>query len=240
MSENKIADNVSAQILLIGSGRLAEHLQHWFQFSASKQSILYTWDRQQDPVALNRYCQKATHVWLAISDSAILPFYEHYLKGYDFKTIHFSGSFHDSRMISAHPLMTFSSQLYSEDFYPKINFALTGCTELSDALPGFKNPFFILPTEKKSIYHALCVVAGNFPQILWREVYKTAEKNSIPVEIFEPYIQKVAENFIDLKEKSLTGPFIRKDLETVEKNKLALKNTSFESIYTAFQKEFFK
>jgi 2-dehydropantoate 2-reductase len=234
------SENSFSTILLIGSGRLATHLQYWFQFNQHNSTLL-TWDRHQDPRALAKYCLSATHVWLALSDAAIVPFFEKNLQGYDFKTIHFSGALHDNRIISTHPLMTFSTDLYTEHFYNQITFAINGCDSLPEALPGFtKNPFFILPTEKKALYHALCVVAANFPQMLWNEVFKLAEANHIPTNAFHPYIQKTAENFLALQDKALTGPFVRKDLETIDKNKKSLAGHSLEKIYTAFEKEFLK
>ena len=160
----------SATILLIGSGQLSKHLIHWFNLNKNHSTVLLTWDRHQDPHALHRYAAQSTHVWLAISDGAIVSFYEKFLAGHDVRVVHFNGALHDPRLIAAHPLMSFPAELYPDDFYSQIQFALTGCNSLNEALPGFKNSYFPLAAENKPLYHALCVMAGNFPQILWNEV----------------------------------------------------------------------
>lgn len=227
-------------ILLIGSGKLAKHLNHWFRLNNLSHNILLTWDRHQDPHLIRDYVSRATHVWLAISDHSIIPFYEKHLNGHDNITVHFSGALHDDRLIAAHPLMSFGPELYSNEIYKKIHFGLTGCDSLSEALPGFTNSFFSVSGTNKPLYHALSVMAGNFPQILWTEIYQLAEKYQIPSSALDLYIQQITENFIRFKSEALTGPFIRKDLQTIEKNVTALKQTKLKSIYESFQKEFLK
>ena len=229
-----------ATILLIGSGKLSKHLNHWLHLNSNDSIQLLTWDRHQDPHAIHRYAAQATHIWLAISDSAIVPFYEKYLAGHDARVVHFSGALHDSRMIAAHPLMSFSDVLYTDDFYPQIYFALTGCDSLSKALPGINNPSFSVQAEIKPLYHALCVAAGNFPQILWNEVYRIAADQKLPAAAFDLYIEKITQNFLTLKDKSLTGPIARKDVSTVDQNISALAGTSLQSIYKTFRQEFLK
>lgn len=226
-------------VLLIGSGKLAHHLNHWFHLYNKSNSLL-TWDRHQDPHALRRNISVASHVWLAISDSALVPFYEKYLAGHETTVVHFSGALHDERLISAHPLMSFTNELYPDDFYKKIQFALTGAKDLKTALPHFENSFFSLRPSDKALYHALCVLAGNFPQMLWNEVYNYAQSLQIPAAALDIYIQKITQNFIDLKTQALTGPFIRNDQKTIEKNVEALKGTLLQNIYQSFQKEFSK
>ena len=229
-----------ATILLIGSGKLSKHLNHWLNLNANSSHKLLTWDRHQDPHAIHRYAAQATHIWLAISDAAIVPFYQKYLAGHDARVVHFSGALHDSRMIAAHPLMSFSEVLYTDDFYPQIYFGLTGCDSLSKALPGFTNPSFTLSAEIKPLYHALCVAAGNFPQMLWNEVHKIASDQKLPQKAFDLYIEKITQNFLTLKDKSITGPIARKDVSTVDQNISALAGTRLQSIYKSFLQEFLK
>lgn len=228
---------MSPTVLLIGSGKLAQHLNYWFHLFNYPNPLL-TWDRHQDPQALRKYILQATHIWMAISDSALTPFYNQYLEGHDKTVVHFSGALHDDRMIAAHPLMSFTGQLYTDEFYKKIQFALTGTTELTTALPYFSNLFFCIKPADKPLYHALCVMAGNFPQILWKEIYRLAQDYKIPPEAFDLYVQKITQNFVELKDKALTGPLIRKDHVTLEKNEQALAGTHLQPIYQSFKKEF--
>jgi hypothetical protein len=229
-------------ILIVGSGRLATHLSHWMtlQNSENTKYKILNWDRGQDPHLIRTFIQQADLIWLAIADSALVSFYEKYLLGFDhFKVVHFSGALHDPRMISAHPLMTFGFELYPEDIYKKIQFAITGCETLSEVLPGFQNQYFTLPAEQKPLYHALCVVSGNLPQLLWSETSKVCHENKIPFSAFELLMRQSLENFLTNGEKALTGPFARNDMTTIEKNKAALPQ-SLKNIYSQFQKEFLK
>ena len=224
-------------ILLIGSGRLAKHLFHW-NSRLEKPNAILTWDRSQDPHLLNQFLNKTNIVWLAISDSALVSFYEKNLAALDHTVVHFSGALHDSRMISAHPMMTFPDALLEDNTYNEIFFGLTGATDLKTALPNFKNSFFEISEQHKALYHALCVTSGNFPQMLWLESEKQFSKLNVPTEAFHTYIKQVLTNYINLKEKSLTGPLIRKDLQTIEKNETSLIGSKLKSIYHSFVKEF--
>lgn len=239
----------SQTILIVGSGRLAMHLNHWVSLQTTNQTLVHgsdlnkykilNWDRHQDPHLIKNFIQQADLVWLAISDSAIVSFYEKYLHGFDLKVVHFSGALHDERILCAHPLMTFSEKIYSDDIYSKIQFAITGFKNLNEALPSFKNSYFQLSANDKPLYHALCVVAGNFPQLLWVEVSKICAEKNIPFSAFDIYLRQITENFISEGDLALTGPFARRDLVTIEKNKSAL-TAPLKNIYSQFQTEFLK
>lgn len=222
-------------ILLIGSGRLAQHLQHWIQLSTEK-IYLQTWDRHQNPQRIQQLKLNADIVWLAISDKAIIPFFEKHLQGMDKVVVHFSGQVHHPQMIGCHPLMTFSSNLYSDQTYQEIPFAICGADDLKSILPGFTNPFFKITAEQKSLYHALCVVSGNFPQMLWAEASKICEAEQIPYSHFKMLCEYSLKNFFDHGPTALTGPFVRKDFETIDKNISALP-APLKEIYQSFKKE---
>ncbi len=237
----EIMTNVQT-ILIVGSGRLAMHLNHWVSIQKNNSKIklkILNWDRNQDPHLIKTFIQQANIVWLAISDSAIVSFYEKYLLGFDLTTVHFSGALHDDRILCAHPLMTFSENIYSDDVYSKIQFAITGFEKLSDAMPAFENSCFQISAADKPLYHALCVVAGNFPQMLWSEVSKICTEKNIPFSAFEIYLQQITQNFIFEGSDALTGPFVRCDLLTIEKNISALPQP-LKNIYSQFQTEFLK
>jgi hypothetical protein len=224
--------------LLIGSGRFARHLQYWV--SLHKESVqLLNWNRKSNSIdELNEYLKKADFIWLAISDSSLLSFYEQHLTTTKAKCIHFSGAFHDERLVSAHPLMSFPDELMKKEVYPSIHFALTGVNSLTEALPHFLNSYSLLPPQDKAFYHALCVITGNFPQLLWSETLKEFEKIKIPHSAIEVYINQITANFIQLKQKSLTGPFIRKDFSTINKNLQALATSKLKLIYQKFVEVF--
>jgi len=207
------------QYLIIGSGRLARHLQFYFEqlhisFSA--------WDRHQDPHLLKTRVTQATHVLLAISDRAIRSFFETHLQGFDLRVVHFSGAFHDDRLISAHPMMSFSDHLFSLETYKKIHFSICGVSHINDALPGLENPYSLILPSQKALYHALCVVSGNFSTLLWQKTWLEFQKLGLPFSAFETYIQQTLQNFIAHPDHSLTGPLVRGDFETMKENHHAL------------------
>ena len=224
-------------ILLIGAGRLAKNLFHWNSL-LSTPNVIKTWNRNEDPKILKQFLNESAVIWLAITDSAIAHFFDQHLRNYEGTVVHFSGALHDSRMQCAHPLMTFPKELMPYSTYQQIHFAVTGATTLNKILPGFTNPFFLLPEKEKPLYHALCVVAGNFPQLLWNEIEQKRKTLKIPETAFNIYLQQALNNFIKYKASALTGPLIRNDLETMNKNIEALANTKLQSIYAAFVKEF--
>lgn len=221
--------------LLIGSGRVARHLAHYFQLL----NINYhSWDRSQDPHALARKVAQASHVLVAISDSALEGFYRQHLAGHDITAVHFSGALHIDGMIAAHPLMTFGPELYDLDSYKKIHFALTGAPSLHEALPGLNNSFSIISPEQKALYHAYCVVGGNFVTLLITEMLKGLSSLDIPPSAGTVYLEKVFANTLQHPQGAATGPLIRKDAATVEKNLHALKSTNLTPIYEAFVKTY--
>ena len=223
------------KVLLVGSGRLSQHLIYWNSLQKSPLQVL-TWNRKSHSIEeLKNKVQGVDAIWLAISDSALVPFFEEHLSQTKAKVVHFSGALHDPRIISAHPLMSFPAELMAAEVYPKIHFTLTGTQNLQSVLPGFINSFSVLDEKQKAFYHSLCVVAGNFPQFLWNESLNEFRKLDIPTQAIETYIQQVAQNFIQLKEKSLTGPLVRKDQVTIQKNLKALEHSKLKKIYESFK-----
>ena len=230
--------HTNSTVLLIGSGRLAKHLLHWNQLVQRANQIL-VWNRQQSQDLLKTYIQQSSSIWLAISDSAIVDFYNQHLSSANKTVVHFSGALHDERLFSAHPLMTFSNELFDNSVYEKIHFCITGVNNLQAALPGFTNSYSEVRFDDKSLYHALCVLTGNFPQLLWNETLKEFRNLNIPDSAVEIYIQQVAANFIQLKEKALTGPLVRKDLKTIDSNLQSLgAKPVLKNIYTTFNENF--
>ncbi|HWU42766.1 MAG TPA: DUF2520 domain-containing protein [Bdellovibrio sp.] len=220
----------SFSYLLIGSGRVARHLSHYFNLLNIHHQ---TWDRAQDPHALRQKINVSSHILLAISDGALSSFFQKHLEGLDKTVVHFSGALHLPGMIAAHPLMTFGPELYEMNFYRKIHFTMTGAS-LAEALPGLDNPFSILPVEQKSLYHAYCVVGGNFSSLLVAKMLEGFAEMKIPSSAAKIYIEKVIENTFSQPDKAATGPLIRKDAETVAANLSALENSPTQNIYKAF------
>lgn len=225
--------------LIIGSGRIAQHLSHYLRLLKessvdTSQFSISSWDRSQDPHLLQSKLDDCTHVLLAITDSSLETFFQKNLVMLDKTIIHFSGALHIEGTISIHPLMSFGHELYELETYKKIHFALTGINELAEVFPMFQNSFTKIDAKDKALYHAYCVMSGNLPVILWTQILKELEKLDFPHEILDLYLSQVVSNFIQHKEKALTGPIARKDTVTIQKNIEALPQPEFQKIYKLF------
>jgi predicted short-subunit dehydrogenase-like oxidoreductase (DUF2520 family) len=98
-----------------------------------------------------------------------------------------------------------------------------------------KNPHFFISSEKKSLYHALCVMSGNFTTMLWQNTFTAfEEKLDLPKEILFSYLQHTTQNLIESPNQALTGPISRGDTKTILSNLESLQNTPEQSLYYAF------
>lgn len=220
-----------SKYLIVGAGKLAKHLNHYLNLLGHSP---LSWDRSQDPHLLKTKVSAASHVLLAISDLAIDGFYRKNLAGLEKTVVHFSGALNIEDVIAAHPLMSFGPDLYALEDYKKIHFVLTGAADLKTALPGLPNGFSLLPADKKALYHALCVIGGNFPILLWQKMFAEFAKLGLPQETAVPYLETVLSNTLKNPAAALTGPLARKDKNTVTKNIEALKDDPFQKVYLAF------
>ena len=216
--------------LIIGSGRLAKHWQCYLNTLNLSYDL---WDRHQDPHLLKSKIHSATHVLICISDSAIESFYRKNLAGLDKVCVHFSGALQVDEILAAHPLMTFGPDIYPLEVYQKIHFVISDFQNLSEALPGWPNSFSVIPAQERALYHAWCVISGNFSQILFSAAAKQMQKWDIPEQAFANYMQQSLTN-IAHNSQALTGPLARKDLTSIEANLRALEDSPYRDLYLAF------
>jgi len=217
--------------LIVGSGRAASHFKHYL---ALKGIPYADWNRRENTEDDLKEClARVSNVLLLIKDSAIQEFRDLHLKDFKGSVIHFSGSLNVEGMECYHPLMTFGPSLYDLPFYERIHFAAASEQKFHERFPGLPNPVFELNAKDKAFYHALCVMSGNFPQILWRECLSAFDGLNVPTEAVALYLQKNLENFMANPQQSLTGPLARKDWQTIQKNIDALPER-LRPLYTAF------
>lgn len=220
------------RFLLIGRGRLARHLDHVFT-QILGQSIL-RWNRGLPLSELEALAQTATHIGLAVSDSALNELVRGPLAGCSARLVHFSGATEIPGVASAHPLMSFGQELFANETYAHIHFAVTGAGRLTDVLPGWNNPWFALAPENKALYHAWCVMGGNFPVMIWSQMEAEFKRLGIPADADRLYVRQVAENFFRQGPGALTGPLVRGDHATIEKNLQALGSSPWADLYRSF------
>lgn len=86
--------------------------------------------------------------------------------------VHFSGLLSIPDAESVHPLITFGENLYDPVTYSKITFITeAGRKSFRELFPELSNPSFQIPAEHKALYHAYCVMSGNFTTILWKSFF---------------------------------------------------------------------
>ncbi len=219
---------------IIGNGRLAKHLCHYFSLMKIEFSH---WYLELESNLLKECLTNADIVLLAITDSAIESFAEENRKFLKDKiVIHFSGALVTDKAIGCHPLMTFSEELYDLELYSSILFCLDdSSTKFSTLFPDLPNPHIIIPNRLKPYYHALCVLANNFTCILWQKFYDEmitnfgAEPGNLDV-----FLKKTTSNILNDYKTCLTGPLVRNDLETIKKNITSLNLDPFKKVYQSF------
>jgi hypothetical protein len=179
--------------------------------------------------------KEASHILLLITDSAINRFFDEHLRASDHKTVvHFSGCLESAQIHGAHPLMSFSKELYSLETYQSIPFVTTSKIPFGQLLPGLPNTSFTISPEQKALYHALCVLSGNFTTLLWQQMSQGLEGLNLPADVHIPYMRQIFKNLELSPETALTGPLARKDLPTVIANVHALSSNPGQKIYRAF------
>lgn len=244
-----------ASYLLVGDGRLAAHLSHYFQ---AKHLDLHRWSRRQGVIgadaerSLDELIAAADRVLLAIRDDALTGFVARHRRGSDAIWVHFSGSLvldsenEADEVWSAHPLCTFSGEPYDLATYETIPFVVEReGPSFAELLPGLDNPSAAIPGRDKALYHALCVSAGNFTQLLWQQLFTAFEHRlCLAPELALPYLRQTALNLEQAGRGGqaggdgvLTGPLARRDGRTIERNLAALDEARLPGlvkIYRAF------
>lgn len=225
---------------IIGNGRMAKHIRHYFDFLKLN---YHSWSRNNnDHNELHDVLSSSSHALLLINDDAIDNFILTHIKNrYPHLLItHFSGCLISNFAYSAHPLQTFTEELYSFEDYKKIPFMVDdNAPSFSELLPGLNNPNYKIKKEEKAYYHALCVLANNFSTLLWHK-FQTEMQNRFQVDPFDlaPYLKQTFKNIQNNSSQALTGPIQRKDTKTLMINLNALKDDEYYEIFKAFIDQF--
>lgn len=220
--------------LLMGDGRIAHHFQHYFNLLHLS---FQTWNRHQPLELLKNSLHDSTHVLLLISDNAIDTMAKLCLNTTkNSLLVHCSGSIVSEYAYGAHPLMTFNSSLYSFVHYQEMPFIIDhDAPDFSDLLPGLSNDYARLNTALKAKYHALCVLSGNFSCLLWQKFFDEMEDSfHLPATLLHPYLQRQMENLCRDHRSALSGPLVRNDRQTIQRNIQALHDDPSQAVYQSF------
>ena len=228
---------------ILGGGRLARHFGHYFSllsqrytgWARDRSSPLNTHADPDNRQRLLKTIAPASHVLLLVSDDAIASLVRQYPFLHRKTLIQCAGALSLPGIAGAHPLMTFANELYSLAQYRRIPFMVESGYRFKELFPALPNPQHVICVEKKALYHALCVMAGNFPQILWQAISETFEAQlALNPDVLHPYLRQLTKNFCDTPDSALTGPLSRGDVDTVNRNLQALSGEELLTIYTSF------
>ncbi|WP_154223947.1 DUF2520 domain-containing protein [Marinicella rhabdoformis] len=236
---------VPKRYCLIGDGKVARHMAHYFDlldinysrwFRSSKRSVLHQFKEffQSENKALNKAIKNCDHVLLLISDDQIESFIQENPSLKDHDLIHFSGALNTPLAKSCHPLMTFNTTNYDLQTYQNIPFVHQPELDFSEVFPALSNSHYELDSRFQSHYHAYCVMAGNFSQMMWRALDQEMESLGLPDDVLHAYIAQNTINYIQSPESAATGPFQRGDVQTIDKHLKALQAGELKSIYQAY------
>lgn len=222
---------------IVGQGRVASHFTHYLHSLGLAHQV---WHRQH-PTAIEKVLHGCDAYLILINDDAI----EEFLKKHPFllekPCIHFSGSLTTELAQGFHPHCNFTSKLYDPSFYPKIPFVIEkGAYGFKDIFPTLKNQHFTIDPKDRAKYHALCVMTGNFPTLLWQNAQAEYEALGLPSDFFHVYIQNIVDQFTKDPEHALTGPFARNDTNTIDQNIKSLEGSALQKIYQSFAQAFHK
>jgi hypothetical protein len=205
---------------LVGDGRLARHLSHYFSLLA----LPFTnWSRRAPVPDL----EKADVVLLAIRDQALAGFLDDFARerGVELRDgrrrfVHFSGAWSVDGLTGAHPLASFGTELYPETEYREIPFFCeTGEADFRRLFPTLPNPCFALDPARKARYHAHAVLGGNFTTLLWKRLFRhLRDELGVPTAAALPYLRSVVRNLERDPGGALTGPLARGEVETLRRD----------------------
>ena len=228
---------------IVGGGRLARHFSEYFRlleiphncWARDHGSPINTFNLPDAEQRLRKAVSNADRVLLLVKDNAIAALLKQYPFLHEKRLIHCSGSLCIPGVAGAHPLMTFTDSLYELDTYQNVPFMVDAGSGFHQLFPGLPNPHFIINAEDKARYHAMCVMAGNFSQLMWKSISDRFEQQfELPATTLHPYLKQVAENFTQTPESALTGPLTRNDGQTITRNLNSLDGDPLQDLYAAF------
>jgi predicted short-subunit dehydrogenase-like oxidoreductase (DUF2520 family) len=228
---------------IVGGGRLARHFSEYFRlleiphncWARDNGSLINTFNLPDAQQRLRKTVSNADRVLLLISDKSITSLLKQYPFLHTKELIHCSGSLSVPGVVGAHPLMTFTDSLYQLDTYQSVPFIIETGQAFTQLLPGLPNPHFVISAQDKNRYHAMCVMAGNFSQLMWKSISDRFEKQfELPATTLHPYLKQVTENFIQAPKSALTGPLTRNDQQTTDRNSESLAGDPLQDLYAAF------
>jgi hypothetical protein len=70
--------------------------------------------------------------------------------------------------------------------------------------------------------------------MLWQKLMTNLEQLNLPKSFSYAYLQQLTENLMNSSQTALTGPLVRNDQITIDKNLAALEEDPFKEVYESF------
>lgn len=225
---------VPVPYLIIGNGRMARHMAFYLDHLGL--AYLSFARKSHDFSELPQLIAQVSHILILIRDDAIEDFIKQHLRHSSKTLVHFSGSLNTPLAHGAHFLMSFGLELYAPELYRSAWFMIESPgLSFTELLPGLPNSSMALPQESKALYHSLCVMSGNFTCLLWQKFFNSLAQNwQIPEQAGHAYLKSIMINILNNPNTALTGPLVRNDQKTINKNLDALAGDPFQGVYQAF------
>ncbi len=217
--------------LIVGNGKLSKHLQNYFILKLIPFYVI----TRETITDFKSYASLSQKILVVINDDQIEEFIlTHKDESNKDKTwIHCSGSLSTQLAESAHPLMTFTDDLYDLKTYERIPFITErGRKNFKELFPELNNPEYSINPDDKLLYHTLCVTSGNFTTILWQYFFNFLKSKDIPQDAAYEFLRATTNNLINSK-NPLTGPLQRKDRKIISSHLNALEYSSMKDVYLA-------
>ncbi len=223
--------------LIIGNGRVAKHLSHYFNLLGLQNQQYHYKDSIE---RLEQKLQNSTHILVLIKDDAIEDFIKTNLldRCTNKLIIHCSGALQSQYAYSAHPLMTFGDKLLDLETYKSVPFICESeSLEFKYLMPNLPNKDYYIDPSNKTYYHALCAIANNFTTILWQEIKNRFETQlKMDFKVMLPIMHQTIKNIDNDIDNALTGPLKRNDHLIINKHLESLKNDELSNLYQEFVK----
>ena len=193
------------------------------------------WHRGQE-TSPEEALASAEVILLLISDDSLAGFVEAQPILRNRLLVHFSGSLVIDGIAGLHPLMTFGPDPYSLETYRSMAFIEEkGGAGFREIFPTLPNPSWPVEPGLKPLYHALCVLSGNFTTLLWAKAIEDFENRlGLPREVLMPYLEQTVHNVAAWGREALTGALARGDRGTAARDLAALEGDPFAEVYRAF------
>ncbi|MFV2072510.1 MAG: DUF2520 domain-containing protein [Thermoanaerobaculales bacterium] len=217
---------------LVGRGRAATHMARYLRLEGL---LLSRWHRGLE-TPLEEALAPAEVILLLISDDSLEQFVEARPALRGRLLVHFSGSLVVDGLAGLHPLMTFGPDPYSLETYRSMAFIEEkGGTRFREVFPTLPNPSWPVEPNLKPLYHALCVLSGNFTTLLWAKAFEEFRNRlGLPREVLMPYLEQTCRNVAARGREALTGALARGDRDTAARDLAALEGDPFAEVYRAF------